>query len=55
MQFFTWEIKNKVQGIFHSQPGLNVDGSEVFSYSDLSPITLRRRKSLKFVDSVLQQ
>lgn len=26
VQFPTWEIKNKVQGTFRSQPGLKVDG-----------------------------
>lgn len=37
VQFSNWEMKNKVQGILCSQPGLNMDSSEVSCCSDLNP------------------
>lgn len=55
MEFVNWEVKNKVQRIFWGARGLSVGGSEIFCFPDLSCITLRKWRSLKFLVTALQQ
>lgn len=47
------QSKTVVQGVFWDTPMVNVDGSEISFYSDISPFTFKKRHSLQLLTSQL--
>lgn len=54
VKFSFWSIKAKVLGSYWEQPDVNIEGYLAHALPDLSQITLRKKKSLKFVVQNLQ-
>lgn len=51
----TWQLKSKIVEAIWVQSGLEIAGSAVSVFPDLSPITLRKRKHLQFLMIVLRR
>lgn len=48
MQLVNWEVKTRVLGIFLWHTRL-IDCSEAICFADISPLTLRKRRNLRFL------
>lgn len=49
-----WQLKSKILEDIWEHSGLEIAGSEVSVYPDLSPITLKKSKHLQFFTTVLR-
>lgn len=55
VKFPNWPVKPSILEVFKEPSVLSVDGSKITLLPDLIPITLQKRKDLKFITSMLQQ
>lgn len=55
LQFESWSVKVKIIAAYREQPEIIAAGSQLFVYSNLSEITLKKRKCLRFLTEKLQR
>lgn len=54
IKFASWEVKATILAAYRKQSSVLVEGSELVIFSDLSILTFKKKRNLRFLTSDLQ-